>query len=285
MFVGFLCGVPSAFLTAFLRADLEGTVGEFFEGAYEARSEERSEHSTGNPTRGHCEESARFSEDRRSARFFRPNEGRKSRGERQMEEGSMRRNSFPIMTFLLAASILAVYGLELSGNGLAMCERFGFVAAHPGFGTALSSLFVHDPAGWSHVGGNLAVLLIVGTLVEREIGSRRFGGLFAVGGLCGAGLHLVADPASTTALVGCSGSLFAVLAVAAALYGPAMLAFVAVLVVTNVAHALGAPGEAAVSFGAHLGGFSLGVLVVALARLRGVELHRRARRAGGFATV
>ena len=184
------------------------------------------------------------------------------------------RKPFPLVTVALVVAVLAAFGLELANpDPLAFAERFGFVAAAPSFGTALSSLFVHDPNGWTHIGGNVAVLLVVGTLVERSIGSVRFLSLFVAGGLFGAGLHLVIDPTSTVALVGCSGSLFAILAVAATLYGPGMLAFVVVLITANVAHAFGAPGDAGVSFAAHLGGAFVGAAVVVLARLRGVELR------------
>ena len=89
-------------------------------------------------------------------------------------------------------------------------------------------------------------------------------------------MHMVVDPNSTTPLVGCGGALFAELAVAAALFGPAVLAFVVVLALTNIVHAFGAAGPPGVSFGTHLGGFAFGVLVVALARLRGVDLRLRA---------
>jgi membrane associated rhomboid family serine protease len=183
------------------------------------------------------------------------------------------RVSFPLVTLAVAVAILAVYGLELSGNGLAICEQFGFVSAHPSFGAAVTSLFVHDPASLLHIGGNLAVLVLVGSRLEQAIGSMRFAAIFLAGGLAGAAMHIVVDPTSTVPLVGCSGSLFAVLAVAAALYGPGMLAFVAVLVAINIAHAFGAPGDAGVSFGAHLGGFALGVFLALLGRVRAAALE------------
>jgi membrane associated rhomboid family serine protease len=168
------------------------------------------------------------------------------------------------VTAVVAAVILGVYGLELAGDGQALCDAYGLVPARPSFGTALTSMWLHDPTNVCHVGGNLATLVLVGSRVERAIGSTRFAAIYLAGGLAGAAMHVVVDPNSTTPLVGCSGSLFAVLAVAAALFGPAMLGFVAVLVVSNILHAFGGPGAAGVSFGAHIGGFVLGVLVVAL---------------------
>ena len=184
-----------------------------------------------------------------------------------------RRSPFPLVTALLAVAIVAVFAVELaSPDPMTFAEAHGFVAATPSFGSALTSMLVHDPDGLAHVGGNLLVLLVVGTLVERAIGSLRFLALFAAGGIAGAALHCVVD---SSILVGCSGSLFAVLAVAAAIYGPAMLTFVAVLIAAAIGQAFGfgGSGDAGVSFACHLGGFALGAAVVVLSRLRGVDLR------------
>jgi len=184
-----------------------------------------------------------------------------------------------LATVALAVAIVATFAVEVTGDGMGLCQRFGFVAANPSVGTALSALFVHDPRGWAHVLGNLVVLVVVGSRVEQAIGSTRVAALFFAGGLAGAALHVVVDPSSTLPLVGCSGSLFALLAVAATLHGPAMLAFTVVLALTNIAHAFGAPGAESVSYGAHLGGFALGVLAVVLARLHGGDLRTGLTRA------
>jgi membrane associated rhomboid family serine protease len=67
-----------------------------------------------------------------------------------------------------------------------------------------------------------------GERLDRATGSSRFATIYFAGGFAGAVLHLVVDATSTVPLIGCSGALFAVLAVAATLFGPAMLAFVVV---------------------------------------------------------
>jgi membrane associated rhomboid family serine protease len=178
------------------------------------------------------------------------------------------RSPLPFATLALAAAIIAVYGVELAGDGEALCERFGFVPARPTFVEALTSLFLHDPGSWLHIAGNVAVLVLVGTFVERAIGSLLFGAVFIVGSVSGAVLHVVVDPTSTVPLVGASGGLFAVLALAGVLFGPGMLGFVVVLVGANIVQAFGGPGDLSVSFGAHLGGFALGVVAAGLARMR-----------------
>lgn len=179
----------------------------------------------------------------------------------------------PLMTLALTASILAVFTVELAGDGAALCAKFGLVPARPSFGAALASLFFHDPSGLAHIGGNVLVLILIGAPVERAIGSTRFSALYFFGGLAGVALHIVVDPTSTVSLVGCSGALFALLAVAASLFGPSMLAFAAILVVSNIWHAFGGSGDDGVSFGCHLGGFLAGTMAVAFARLRGVDLR------------
>lgn len=174
----------------------------------------------------------------------------------------------PLATLALTAAIVALYGFELARDGLALCAMFGFVPEHPSVASAVASLFLHDPANFMHVGGNLLVLAIVGGQVERAIGSLRFAALFFAGGLAGAALHSLVGPSSLVPLVGASASLFAVLAVAAVVCGPAMLAFVAVLALQSVGQAFGMLDAGAVSFAAHIGGFACGAAVVILARLR-----------------
>jgi membrane associated rhomboid family serine protease len=178
------------------------------------------------------------------------------------------RAPLPLVTLALAVAIVAVFAVELVDDGMGLCQRYGLVPAHPSFEAAITSLFVHDPSGALHVGGNLAFLIVFGVIVERSIGGL---GLFTVAGSAGAALHVLVDPGSTSPLVGCSGALFGVLAVAGVLR-PRLLGFVVAFAAINVLHAF-TGSDGAVSFGAHLGGFFAGFLVIALARLRGFDPH------------
>lgn len=181
----------------------------------------------------------------------------------------MARTAAPLATALLAAGVIGGYALERAGDGGALCQAFGFTPAHPSLGTAVSSLFLHDPAGLAHVGGNLVFLLIFGVIVERAIGSLGLLVLYALAGLGGAALHLVVDPGSTTPLVGCSGALFGLLALGAVLR-PRLLGFVVAYVGINIWQAV-MGSEGGVSFGCHLGGFFVGFAAVALLRVAGSE--------------
>ena len=68
-------------------------------------------------------------------------------------------------------AILVVYAVELAGDGMMLCQRYGLVPAHPTIISVFASPFLHSPSGLAHVGGNLLVLVLVGSRVEQAIGS------------------------------------------------------------------------------------------------------------------
>jgi len=171
------------------------------------------------------------------------------------------------VTLFLAVAILAVYAAELGGVVDPLAA--GFVPAAPTFQGAAMGLLLHDPTNLWHLIGNLVFLVVFGTIVEHAIGSAGFVTLFAAAGLGGEALHYVVDPASTDALVGCSGSLFGLMALGAVLQ-PRFLGFVLIFAAINVFYAF-AGGAGTTSFGAHLGGFVVGFVVVAFMRLTSSE--------------
>ncbi len=168
-------------------------------------------------------------------------------------------------TFILVALNLVAYALELAQGGQAACAAYGFTAAHPTLETALTSLFLHDPDHLAHLGGNLVFLVVFGAIVERALGSWRLLGLYVAAGLGGAAMHWMADPSAVAPLVGASGALFGLMALAGVLR-PRLLGFVTIYVGLNIWNAL-TGDESGVSFGCHLGGFVVGALVVAALRL------------------
>lgn len=169
-----------------------------------------------------------------------------------------------MITALLAAVLVAVYGLELASGGMVVCRAHGFVPAHPSFETALSSMFLHDPGTLFHLGGNLVFLVVFGVIVERALGSLGFAALYALAGMAGVGLHYLVNPSATDPLVGASGALFGLLAVAAVVR-PRLLGFAVAYAGLNVWNAFtGSAGG--VSFGCHIGGFAVGALVALLLR-------------------
>ncbi len=189
------------------------------------------------------------------------------------------RAPLPVVTVALTAAILGVFAVELRGEGMGLCQRFGFVPEHPSLGTAFSSLFLHDASNLWHVGGNVLALAFFGALVERSIGHVRFVVLFTLGGVGAAAFHMLANPGSLVPEVGASGSIFAVMAAAAMLY-PRLLGFVAAFAALNIWHTVtGTGGDVATA--AHIGGFVTGfvlTLVVFRRQLAAARGWRPARR-------
>ena len=71
------------------------------------------------------------------------------------------------MTWSLALVLVAVFVLELRGDGLeAAVARFGYGPAHRGLWVAGKAMFAH--AGWWHLLGNVYFLLAFGDGVEQR---------------------------------------------------------------------------------------------------------------------
>ena len=179
----------------------------------------------------------------------------------------------PLFTSLLILANFVAYNLELGAGGQAACETYGLVPARfmrsGEIGPIFSSLFLHAPGDITHIGANMLFLAVFGVLVERTLGHFRFLGLYLAAGVLGALMHVVVNPAATDPLVGASGAIFGVLAVVGVLH-PRLLGFVAAFAAINVWHAFFG-GAGSVSFGAHIGGFCAGFLVVVLLRATNSE--------------
>lgn len=167
-----------------------------------------------------------------------------------------------VTVFLITATIVAYY-LEMTvGGDVVACEAFGLTPAHPSLETLFSSLFVHHPESYAHIGWNMVLLAVFGAIVEIQIGGTRTLGLYLLAGALGGILHTVVDPTSTVPLIGASGAIYGLMAVAAVLQ-PRLLWFVVVMGVVNVGHAFFG-GEEGVSFATHIGGLATGVAYGAL---------------------
>jgi membrane associated rhomboid family serine protease len=186
------------------------------------------------------------------------------------------RSSFPLLTCLFVILNGLVYILELeagSRGARGLCDTFGLVPvrfAHGGsIWTLVSSAFLHDPNDVWHLVGNVAFLAVFGVIVEGALGHAGFLAVYLIAAVAGGLLHVHVDPASMTPLVGASGAIFGLIAVAAAIRPP-ILGFAVAFAGLNVWHALvGADGTA--SFGCHIGGFTAGVAIAALIKLSGSD--------------
>jgi membrane associated rhomboid family serine protease len=171
----------------------------------------------------------------------------------------------PLFTVALILANLLVYSLELAPGGQGLCQAFGLIPSHFVPGALLSSLFLHDPSSLLHLGGNMAFLAVFGTIVERELSGFRFLALYLAAGVLGGLTHVLVDPNSAAPLVGASGCLFGLIAVAGVLR-PRLLGFAVAFVGLNIWHAF-TGGSDGVSFGCHLGGFVAGFLFVSVMRM------------------
>jgi membrane associated rhomboid family serine protease len=181
---------------------------------------------------------------------------------------AVRRRTVPLATGALLGMTLVAFAFELAGGGMPVCQQFGLVPsrllATGDVVPLVTYAFLHDPHGLLHVGGNLLVLSIVGPVVERTLGGLRFLMLYVCAAVLAGLLHVIAMPSAAFPLVGSSGSLCALLAVAVVMR-PALVGVAIGFIGWNIAALLtGTAGD--VSAPCHLGGFCAGVLFAAVAR-------------------
>ncbi|MWG35248.1 rhomboid family intramembrane serine protease [Halomarina oriensis] len=149
--------------------------------------------------------------------------------------------------------------------------------------TWLTSVFSHDPSGFTHILFNGIALFFFGPVVERQIGSRAFAALFIVTGVV-AGLSQVvvgfalSDP---TAVLGASGAIMAIMGVLTVL-NPDMKVLlyffipVPIWLLTFGYAALSAVGifsafGGGIAHAAHLSGLVLGLLYGKYVERKGVK--------------
>jgi membrane associated rhomboid family serine protease len=151
--------------------------------------------------------------------------------------------------------------------------------------------------GWMHLIGNMLYLWIFGNNVEDAMGHRRFVVFYAVCGLAAVGLHATMDAHSNIPLIGASGAISGVLGAYLLLYPHArvlvaiplgfilhttrlpagwVLGFWFVLQIVNSLLSAGSEGGG-VAWGAHVGGFLAGMLLIPLFKRKRVKLFHARR--------
>ena len=161
--------------------------------------------------------------------------------------------------------------------------------------TLFTSMFMHG--GWMHLIGNMLYLWIFGNNIEDAMGHVRFIIFYLLCGIAAALAQALPDPQSQVPMIGASGAISGVLGAYLLLYPHArvlvaipfgfylhtvrikagwVLGFWFVLQLINSAATTGQEGG--VAFGAHIGGFVAGLLLVPLFKQRDVRLFNPARR-------
>ncbi|MBI5462772.1 MAG: rhomboid family intramembrane serine protease [Gammaproteobacteria bacterium] len=160
--------------------------------------------------------------------------------------------------------------------------------------TVLTSMFLHG--GWMHLLGNMLYLWIFGNNVEDAMGHARFIVFYLLCGVAAAFAQALPDPNSQVPMIGASGAISGVLGAYLLLYPHArvlvaiplgfylttmrlkagwVLGFWFVLQLINSAASVGQQGG--VAFGAHIGGFIAGMLLLPLFKRRDVRLFNPGR--------
>ncbi|MSP26422.1 MAG: rhomboid family intramembrane serine protease, partial [Myxococcales bacterium] len=133
----------------------------------------------------------------------------------------------PVITYaLIALNVLAfVWESSLVGVGY---ERVVFdwglvparfmVAPLDELPRVVTSMFMHAPDNWLHLGGNMLFLWVFGDNVEDALGHGRYALFYFLSGFAAAGAQISIDPSSVVPMVGASGAIAGVLAAYGSLY-------------------------------------------------------------------
>jgi len=171
------------------------------------------------------------------------------------------------------------------------------VALLPAPATILTSMFLHG--GFWHLAGNMLYLWIFGNNIEDAMGHVRFFIFYALCGIAAVFAQVLPNPESTVPMIGASGAISGVLGAYMLLYPRArvllglpigflivqlgrfpavwvLLAWFALQLVMGGLSLTRPPGtEGGIAFGAHIGGFVAGLLLVMLFKRRSVPLWRQ----------
>jgi membrane associated rhomboid family serine protease len=217
----------------------------------------------------------------------------------------------PVVTVaaILACTIIFLWQLSLGERGFqAAVYSLGVVPATllrdarlppdlyliPPVATVFTSMFLHG--GWLHLIGNMLFLWIFGDNVEDAMGHFRFVVFYLVCGVAAALAQSLPNPDSTVPMIGASGAISGVLGAYLLLYPraqvlvliplglftqlvhlPAILVLGLWFAIQLVSSLLAAPGVGGVAFGAHVGGFVAGMILVPLFKRRQLALFGGAR--------
>jgi membrane associated rhomboid family serine protease len=168
----------------------------------------------------------------------------------------------------------------------------------PAWGTVFTSMFMHG--GFWHLAGNMLYLWIFGNNIEDAMGHVRFFVFYLLCGVAAVFAQVLPRPESIIPMVGASGAISGVLGAYMLLFPRARVLlglplgflivqlgrfpaiwvlaawFVMQLIMGSVAAAQ-EPGETegGIAFGAHIGGFIAGLMLVAFFKHHHVPLWRR----------
>ena len=163
--------------------------------------------------------------------------------------------------------------------------------------TVFSSMFLHG--GWMHLIGNMLYLWVFGNNVEDAMGHARFIMFYLLCGIAAVFAQALPDPQSQIPMIGASGAISGVLGAYLLLY-PHARVLVAIpfgfylhtmrikagwvlgfwFVMQLISSVVNAGQQGGVAFGAHIGGFVAGMLLLPLFKRRNVRYFHPGRFGG-----
>ncbi len=160
----------------------------------------------------------------------------------------------------------------------------------PASATVFTSMFLHG--GWMHLISNMLYLWIFGNNIEDAMGHVRYVLFYLICGIVAVYTHAIPNAASEIPMIGASGAISGVLGAYLLLYPHAKilvgipLGFILHTMQLSAMWVLGLwfgmqiisslitpPGQAGVAFGAHIGGFVAGMLLIPFFKYRRFRLH------------
>ncbi len=194
----------------------------------------------------------------------------------------------------------ALTGADVARRGVPLGPGV-FCAVEPGglsWITPLTSMFLHG--GWMHLIGNGLFLWVFGNNVEDSMGHMRFVLFYIVCGLAAAAAHVLLNTGSVVPTIGASGAISGVMGGYLLLYPRARvnMLFIIIIIIRviplpawvvllwwfGLQILMGLPeltqvdraDTGGVAFGAHIGGFVAGLLLIKLfTKSELVEAHRQ----------
>jgi len=161
--------------------------------------------------------------------------------------------------------------------------------------TPITAMFLHG--GWFHIVGNMIFLWVFGDNVEHALGHLGYLAFYCLCGIAATAAQVWVDPNSSVPMVGASGAIAGVLGAYLLLYPharvlvliplgfytqlvhlPAMAVLGFWFVLQLISTALSDPQAGGVAFGAHLGGFVMGMALLPIFKYRHLRLFARPRR-------
>lgn len=160
----------------------------------------------------------------------------------------------------------------------------------PDYVTVFTSMFLHG--GWMHLIGNMLYLWVFGNNIEAAMGHVRYLLFYLLCGVCAVLAQALPDTNSVVPMIGASGAISGVLGAYLLLYPrarvtillpifiiiktfqiPAMFVLGGWFVMQLVSSVANAGQQGGVAFGAHIGGFIAGMVLVGLFKRKDVPFR------------